>query len=61
MNHGPRNSKPVKKPSGQAGAAYKSPVRKGHATRARKPGSKKRDVNFPLLSKCFWARWERLR
>lgn len=50
MNHGPRNSKPVKKPSGQAGAAYKSPVRKGQATRARKPGSKKtrREFSTPV-------------
>lgn len=41
MNHGPRNSKPVKRPSGQSGAAHKSPVRKGQITHARKPGSKK--------------------
>ena len=57
MNHGPRNSKPVKRPSGQSGAAHKSPVRKGQITHARKPGSKKRGALFLLLSKCFWARW----
>lgn len=41
MNRDPRNSKPVKKPSSQSGAAHKSTARKGQASRARKPGRKK--------------------
>lgn len=50
MNRDPQNSKPMKKPSGQTGAANKSPVRKGQASRARKPGKKKswRNLSTPV-------------
>lgn len=53
MNRDPRNSKPVKKPSGASGAAKQSPARKGQASRTRKPGKKHAGSSLPVPVKVL--------